>query len=525
MERIPLGMQDAQMIMGDSYNVPMHVGGFNVYALPANGPADFVGRLVTELRNQPIANAPWNYRLAKQGAVRSKLRPAWEIAKNEDVDYHVAHHALPAPGGERELGELLSRLHSQPLDMTRPLWEFHVVEGYSGGRFVIYQKIHHALFDGSTGMKAFSAMNSESPDAPVLAPWRASDEPAQAKKPAAKNSAPPASSLGERLADFQKSIRRGFDMYRAVPPLVRAAAKTISAAIGDESGLVAPYSGPKCIVNLPVTRRRRIATAALDIARVKALAKASESTLNDVVLSVCGGALRRYLQELDELPREPLTAGVPVAIKHEEDAKSGNRVSLMLATLATDVRDPLKRLSAVRKSTIAAKEHLMQMTPGGRDVYGTLMLLPAVAISAMGTGGGIMTNVPVSNIPGPRVQLYLGGAPLEAAYPTSVLLANNALGITFVSYHTGLYMGLISCPDVLPHVQKLALYVADEFRVLENAVMKASKRAPPSSNAAAARNKRKGKHKGAAAPAAVRSPQAKRSAARRKSSAARRSAK
>src|SRR5271170_4189199 len=160
MERIPLGMQDAQMIMGDSYNVPMHVGGFNVYALPAGAPGDFVRQLVAELRSQPIESPPWNYRLAAQGAVRSKLTPAWEIVANVDTHYHVAHHALPAPGGERELGELLSRLHSQPLDMTRPLWEWHIVEGYAGGRFVIYQKIHHALFDGTTGMRAFSAMNS-----------------------------------------------------------------------------------------------------------------------------------------------------------------------------------------------------------------------------------------------------------------------------------------------------------------------------------------------------------------------------
>jgi diacylglycerol O-acyltransferase / wax synthase len=526
MERIPLGMQDAQMIMGDSYNVPMHVGGFNVYVLPSGAPEDFLRQLVAELRSQPIESPPWNYRLAAQGAVRSKLTPAWEIAANQDTHYHVAHHALPAPGGERELGELLSRLHSQPLDMTRPLWEWHIVEGYRGGRFVIYQKIHHALFDGTTGMRAFSAMNSEAPDAPVLAPWRASELRTPTEEPPAERT------LGQRLSGFQKSVRKGFDLYLAVPPLLRAASKTLSAAMGDESGLVAPYSGPKCIVNNSVTRRRRIATAALNLARVKAVSKASECTLNDVVLAVCGGALRRYLQELDELPAKSLTAGVPIGIKHEEGSKSGNKVSLMFATLATSVRDPLKRLLEIRRSTTAGKEHLMQLTPGGRDAYGTLMLLPAIAGSAMGAGGRVMTNVPISNVPGPRVPLYLGGAALEAAYPTSVLLANNALGITFVSYNTGLYMGLISCPDVLPHVQKLALYITDSFDELERAVMR--KRAAPSPGAEgrpasvrAQGSARKGKKKPGRAGAAgipIRAALPKRGTIKRKARAARRTA-
>ena len=149
----------------------MHVGGFNVYRLPDGARDDFVRDVAQRLREQPIANPPFNYRLAKQGALASKLTPAWEIVENENIDYHLSHRALPPPGGERELGEMLSRMHSQPLDMSRPLWEFHVIEGLADRRFVIYQKVHHSLFDGSTGMRSFGLMNAEDPKAPLRAPW------------------------------------------------------------------------------------------------------------------------------------------------------------------------------------------------------------------------------------------------------------------------------------------------------------------------------------------------------------------
>jgi hypothetical protein len=140
-KKIPLGRQDAQFLLGDSPETPMHVGGYNVYRLPDGAPDDFVRRLVERLREQPIVSPPWHYRLTKQSALASKLTPAWEVVETENIDYHLSHHALPRPGGERELGELLSRLHSQPLDMTRPLWEWHVIEGLADRRFVIYQKI------------------------------------------------------------------------------------------------------------------------------------------------------------------------------------------------------------------------------------------------------------------------------------------------------------------------------------------------------------------------------------------------
>jgi diacylglycerol O-acyltransferase / wax synthase len=472
MEQIPLGRQDAQMLLGDSQATPMHIGGFAVYSLPTHAPDDYVGRLVARLRQHPINNPPWNYRLAKQSMLASTLAPAWEITRDEDVGYHVSHHVLPAPGGERQLGELISSLHTQPLDMTRPLWEWHIIEGYAHGRFIIYQKVHHALFDGSSTMKSANSYHSETPDVPARGPWTLSHQGAHKDKKGRSSGKSERTeavdqSLLDRLSNFQESIQKSFESYRAVPELVQAVAQTIKAAIGDESGLVAPYTGPPCILNGTLTRRRRIATQAFDLARVKAVAKASESTLNDVVLAISGGALRRYLGELKALPKKSLTAGIPIALKHEELGRSGNQVAAMFATLATDVGDPFRRLMAVRKSTQAGKRHLLGMTDTNVDIYSTLVVLPSVAGQWTGKA---MSNVPVSNVPGPRVQLFFDGAPLMGSYPTPVLVANMALNITFVSFYKGLYMGLSACPDLLPNVQNLALYTGEAFNELEAAV-------------------------------------------------------
>ena len=414
-KNIPLGRQDAQFLLGDSREAPMHVGGFNVYRLPAGARDEFVRDVVLRLREQPIASPPFNYRLAKQGAVASKLAPAWEIVENENIDYHLSHHALPAPGGERELGEMLSRMHSQPLDMTRPLWEYHVIEGFADRRFVIYQKVHHALFDGSTGMRSFGLMNSEDPDTPLRAPWAELEAP----EPDHRDK----QGWRERLAAFQSSVVKSAELYRSIPNLALATGRTLGAAVGNSSGLVAPYTGPKCIINSQVTRRRRIVTQALDFERAKALSKAADCTLNDVMLAIVGGALRRYLNELGEMPKRSLTGGIPVGLKHEAGSKSGNNVSIIFATLGTDIDDPLDRLKAVRRSMSAAKDHLLRLTDASRSAYSLMMLLPAIAGGALG-GGRAMCNIPVSNLPGPRKPLYLAGAALEAVYPTSVLPGN-----------------------------------------------------------------------------------------------------
>jgi WS/DGAT/MGAT family acyltransferase len=446
----------------------MHIGGFSVFSLPPDAPADFVARLVARLRKQPIDNPPWNYRLARQSLLRSKLAPAWEIVPDEDGDDHVLHHALPAPGGARELGELVSRLHSQPLDMARPLWEFHAIEGCANRRFVVYMKLHHALFDATTAMKAAYLLTAETPNVVVRAPWKSQRDARKEKTGETGREPKRKRDLDASvLSAFQERIRERLESYRSLSEFAQAMGRTINAAIGDKSGLVGPYTGPNCILNGPLTGRRCVATHAFELARVKAVAKASESTLNDVMLAVCAGALRRYLAEMNALPQQALTAGVPVGLKHGEGQRAGNRVSLLLGTLATDVRDPFKRLMAIKRSMQAGKKHLLAMSAPTVDLYSTALIVPAILGAVTGS---VMANVAISNVPGPRTRLFVAGAPLAETYPMSVLTPYMALNITCISYHKGLYLGLMSCPDLVPNVHQLAAYVGDAFNELEAAV-------------------------------------------------------
>ena len=217
-----------------------------------------------------------------------------------------------------------------------------------------------------------------------------------------------------------------------MPNLALATGRTLGAAIGNSSGLVAPYTGPKYIINSQVTRRRRILTQALDFERVKALSKAVDCTLNDVVLALVGGALRRYLNELRELPKRSLTGGIPVGLKHEAAAKTGEQRVDYLCDAGNRHRRSARAAHGRAQSTSAAKDHLLRLTDASRGAYSLMMLLPAIAGGALGSGRA-MCNVPVSNVPGPRKPLYLAGAAIEAVYPTSVLPGNGALGITAVS--------------------------------------------------------------------------------------------
>lgn len=468
MQTIPLGRQDTQLLLADSATTPMHIGGISVFGLPPDTPTDFVVRLVGRLRQQPVNNPPWNYRLARQSFLRSKLAPAWEVVPDEAVGDHLMRHALPAPGGDRELLELVSRLHSRPLDMTRRLWEFHVIEGYANRRFVVYMRFHHALFDATTAMRTAFLLTVENPHAAARAPWTTrrgeregtTGKTGRAPERKRKREASVLSTLPERI---QKRLER----YRSLPEFVQAMSRTITAAIDDTSGLVAPYTGPRCMVNGPLTWRRGMAKHAFELAQVRAVAHASEATVNDVVLAISAGALRRYLAEMHALPRQALTAGIPVGLRHGEGEQAGNRVSALFASLATDVRDPFKRLTAIKRSMQAGKKHLLAMSPPSVDFYSTAMIVPALVGSMT---GNVMSNVGISNVPGPHTRLFLAGAPLEGCYPLSVLTPFMALNITCISYYEGMYLGLTACPDVVPDVHKLAAYMGDAFDELGAAV-------------------------------------------------------
>ena len=452
---------DASWLYVESRDTPMHVAGLNIFSLPPDAAPDFLARLVAQLKAAKTFAPPWNLRL-KDSLLRGVL-PEWEIDDGLDLEYHVRHSALPSPGGERELGVLVSRLHSHALDLSRPLWECHVIEGLENNRFALYTKMHHALIDGVGGIRMTArAFSASAGGSKVVPPWTIGVE---LRKRRARSDDDQTPSTLERLREqLQQQVE-------LVPQVAGALAKIWRGKKPDDA-LATPFKAPKSVLNDRVDGQRRFATQQYDLARLRAIAEAARVTLNDVVLAICAGALRRFLKEMNVLPRRSLTAGLPVSLRPKGDEQLGTAISFMLADLGTSIADPVKRLQWIHASTVGAKEHLQSLPKSGLNNYTMLFMAPYIMGMLTGAAGRIkpMFNLAISNVPGPDETLYLAGAKLEAMYPVSVLQHGQALNITCLSYAGKLNFGFTGARDALPHMQRLAVYTGDALDELEAAV-------------------------------------------------------
>lgn len=468
---------DASWLAVESEDTPMHVGNLQIFSLPAHAPETFLRDLVLRMKVGCEVVAPWNLKLVYPGHLGRIIAPVWKTDNNIDLDYHVRHSALPKPGGERELGVLVSRLHSNPLDFNRPLWECHLIEGLENNRFALYTKMHHALIDGVSGVRLMQRILSEDPhETNMLAPWSIGPQKsANARKKSGNE-------LADSMPTFQDALSNAMEALRiqasTAPKLLTALGRMVKAARDRHTQLAAPFVGPHSLLNKRVTGQRRFATQQYQLDQLKALAKVANASLNDVVLYLCGSALRRFLLEQNSLPASPLTAGIPVNIRPADDTGTGTAISFMIASLATDVADPLERLKAIMASTHSAKEQLQSLPRNALNQYTMLLMSPYILQLMTGLGGRMrpVFNVTISNVPGPGTTLYFEGAKLEAMYPVSLIAHGGALNITCLSYAGSLNFGFTGCRDTLPSMQRLAVYMGEALDELSQLLLKKASR-------------------------------------------------
>jgi WS/DGAT/MGAT family acyltransferase len=450
---------DRTFLAGETRESMMHVGALMPFSPPKDGSsADFHRQLMDELKRDALVYPPWNLKLRHPDLLASPLQ-GWVEDKAFDLEYHVRRSALPTPGDERELGILVSRLHSHPLDFHRPPWEVHFIEGLEGGRFGIYFKVHHALVDGYTGMRMLVRSLSHDPDE--------RDTPmffsrAQPERPPREEHAATMDSL---LSTARDQVNVAKDVGRALMNLVRASR-------AHDPNLVSPLQAPRSVINQKITRNRRFATQSYDAARLKAVAKRGGGTVNDVVLYMCSTALRRLLLEQNALPDKTMTAMLPVNVRPKDDPGGGNAVGAILASLATNERDPKERWDAIVASTKRAKDQLQGMSKNAIIQYGALLIAPILLSMLPGAAGRVRPafNVVISNVPGPEEPLYFRGWRLEASYPLSIPFHGHSLNITVSGYAGTLGFGYIGCRDALPHLQRLAVYGREALEELEAAI-------------------------------------------------------
>lgn len=454
----PLSLIDNAFLLMEQRQQPLHVGALCLFTPPPDAPPDFALRLAERLRQSQEAAPPFNRRLVSRAGIKF-----WDESADFELSQHFVHLALPRPGRIRELLAMVSRVHSAHLDRAYPLWRIYLIEGLEDGRIALYSKIHHALVDGVAGIRLL--MKSMAPDLETSlsmpAPWEV-----RTRRTRERRLPVPAPSL-RGLGALRAMAREG---VAGVAPVVQ---QMISARRDLRSGNLACVSGlqaPRCLLNERITGSRRFAAQSYATERIKGIAQAFDATSNDVILALCGGALRRYLLELNALPAAPLVAAVPVSTRRDE-GDSGNEIAFALTHLGTHLKDPAERLVAVKACMDYNKTTLRRLNPSQLLAYEGLMFAPGVINLLTGLSREkTLVNVVISHVPGPRQDVYWQGCRLDGLYPVSVVVDRIALNITLVSRHDYIDFGLLGCRKTLPHLQRLLDHLEDSLQELEAVV-------------------------------------------------------
>jgi diacylglycerol O-acyltransferase len=457
---LPMSPTSSLFLLGESREHPMHVGGLQLFQPPDGADAIDV-RSMFDAAMIDSEVAPLFQKKARR-SITTLGQWGWEVDEQFDLEHHVRRNALPQPARVLELLALCSRLHSSLLDRHRPLWEMHLIEGLNDGRFAVYFKSHHALVDGVSALRMLSRMLTDDPDDRAVPPFWAPRE-RKAKAVAERTGSLPAAALKEAL-----------NFAGDVAGLVPAFARTLRRGINDEGGAL-NFSAPRTMFNVPITGSRRFAAQSWSMDRIHSVGKASGCTVNDIVLAMCSGALRTYLESMDALPTEPLIAMVPVSLHGEETGDGdggGNSIGLVMCNLGTHLDEPVARLNAVHQSMQdgkAAMKGMSQLQILSMSAIGAspVVLYPMLGLSTVARPP---FNLVISNVPGPREKMYWNGARLDGLYPLSIPLDGQALNITVTSYFNEVAFGLTGCRRSVPHLQRMLTYLEAELAALEKAV-------------------------------------------------------
>jgi diacylglycerol O-acyltransferase len=430
----------------ETTRAPLHIGCLAIFRLPEDAGPDFVRELHAAFSS--LVWLPFPYDSVVDHGPANAIS-SWRKVE-PDPSYHVRLDALPSPGTDAELGQLIERLHSQPLDLTKPLWEAHVIEGLSERRFAFYFKAHHGATDGLGGVR-------------TIRQWLSTDP----------HGVPPADLVPSPVPAGPSDLvvlRAARSVVRSVAGTIVAAGemagKVVSMGLGANSALLPAVGTPRTPFNRKVTRNRRLGIQELALGRLKTVAAATGTTVNDVVLACISGSVRRYLLEQDALPKSSLTASVPVGI--DRDEQTINAAAGFVCPLRTDVVDPLERLRRIHAVTTRGKKELVSLSPGALQQFTLVGLLP-IAFSQRVRTLPPLFNLVVSNLVLSREPLYLAGAELVSLVPISFLADGYGLNVTLVGYGDKVTLGFVGCRDTLPHLQRLAVYTADALDELEAA--------------------------------------------------------
>jgi diacylglycerol O-acyltransferase len=496
-----LSSMDASFLYLETPEMPMHVGSMAIFRLPENYNGnffeDFKAMIASRLHVAPILKA----RLQK--APLDIDHPSWVEDDQFDIDRHIFRGSLPAPYDRATLERIVGWMHAKLLNRARPLWEFYVFEGMKDNEIGLYSKMHHACIDGGAGAALTNMIYDVTP------------VPRDVGKPAAKKVAQePRDIAADMIDSYQQLWRQPFDASAAAKSIelprsgksdigsilfdnamyqieaavrfagnMPAMLKSVSEVVGKISDpksrdSLASMMSPPTILNKSISSERSFAGTSISLSQAKAVAKASGGKLNDVVLAVSSGVVRRYLLENGALPSKSMTAAVPISLREEGNTDANNQVFGMICSIASNIEDPKARLETIIAQSTKSKEMshpLRALMPQVSNIsmLGAPILVQILALlysrSSLSDVLPPAANITVSNVPGPRQTLYAAGAELLHIFPVSISTHGLALNITVQSYRDQLDFGFIAGANIIPHVQVLCDMLPGEFAALQAA--------------------------------------------------------
>jgi diacylglycerol O-acyltransferase / wax synthase len=467
---------DASFLYIETPETPMHVGSLTIYDPPndAGSGEKFVERVRLHLSKR-LHLAPLLYQ-------RLELmpfdlgHPVWVDMDSVNLDYHVQAKKLPKPGTLAQLESLVAKLHEGPLDRSFPLWQFFVIEGMKDGSIALYSKIHHAALDGAAGVMLANAMLD------------ITEIPRDVPKPEARQKAVKPHSqtkllgtlFSNTIAQYAKIVRTLPDavkqiasatMQADIPGKLKAGLKlTQQGGLGQMMASSADLLAPKTPFNVSITAARSFATLSLPLKEIKAIAPVLEASVNDLVMTICAGALRRILQQSKELPKRSLIAAVPINLRAIDDTAQNNQVTMLPCTLGTDQKTALARLNVAKGAMAQIKSNthkFKSFIPTDYPSFGAPWLVGGLAQlyakTKLADRIAMPANVVISNVPGPTVPLYLAGAKMRSYFPLSIVVHGMALNITMHSYAGSMDIGVTACAKAIPDLGPLMQALKSEF--------------------------------------------------------------
>ena len=459
-------MLDLMFYLTETPDNPRHVGAVQIFKRPARARRSLVEEIVQAYRTA-IPVAPFN-RIPEFPKVGF---PRWREVDSFDMSHHVLHLALPPPGSNQQLHELIADLHAPIMDRHRPGWKTYVIEGLEDGRFALYHKVHHALVDGESGMQIMRRSLSAS---------------AQDRRISTTVSTRLAK--GERSREVPQGLRRILEkearnLARRTLSVGRGSARLIESAIEGLRGFseqqARAFTAPHTPLNEPIYNARSITHCVFPLAGMKSIARSYGATLNDVALAIVDAGVERYLSELGRPPEHPLVCVVPVSLRDAEASEATTQTSAIWPSLGAVSAPVEQRLKTIMANTAAGKEELRSMGKDAAYAFAVMSfaMSETLVIAKPEVFGMLPANLLVSNVRGPDRPLYLNGAQLEALFPVSTLIVGLGLNVTFMSYHDKVVMGFTGNGSALPDIESLGRYTGQAFEALRKVTIGAGRKA------------------------------------------------